>query len=124
ALLADGVAPGEIYSTLASEAGLARAFAKLASLGSSLTWYDRDGEAPERIRDGEAAFATALNGQLYDPKQTGPAPGVIWDRQLYEFDAFGIPAGDPKKETALDFIRFATGSKPAAGVASLYPVGP
>lgn len=49
---------------------------------------------------------------------------MIWDRQLYEFDAFGIPANDPKKDTALDFIRFATGSKPTAAVASLYPVGP
>jgi putative spermidine/putrescine transport system substrate-binding protein len=124
ALLADGVAPAEVYPMLASEAGLARAFAKLSSLGSSLTWYDTDGEAPERIRNGEAAFATALNGQLYDPKQTASSLGVIWDRQLYEFDAFGIPAGDPKKEMALNFIRFATGSKSVAGVASLYPVGP
>jgi len=123
ALLADGVAPADVYPTLASEAGLARAFAKLSNLGSSLTWYDRDGEAPERVRDGDAAFATALNGQLYDPKLTANALSVIWDRQLYEFDAFGIPAGDPKKDMALKFIRFATGSKPAAGVASLYPVG-
>jgi putative spermidine/putrescine transport system substrate-binding protein len=124
ALLADGVAPADVYPMLASEAGLTRAFAKLASLGPSLTWYDQDSEAPARIGDGEAAFATALNGQLYDPK-TGPSPlGVIWDRQLYEFDAFGIPAGDPKKDTALNFIRFATGSKPLAGVASLFPVGP
>jgi putative spermidine/putrescine transport system substrate-binding protein len=123
ALLADGVAPAEVYPMLATEAGLTRAFAELASLGPNLTWYDRDGEAPERIRDGEAAFATALNGQLYDPKQTSPL-GVIWDKQLYEFDAFGIPAGDPTKDTALNFIRFATGSAPVAGVASLYPVGP
>jgi putative spermidine/putrescine transport system substrate-binding protein len=124
ALLADGVAPADVYPMLASDAGLARAFAKLASLGPSLTWYDRDGEALERVRDGKAAFATALNGQLYDPKRTGAVPGAIWDKQLYEFDAFGIPASDPKKETALDFIRFATGSKPLADVASLFPVGP
>jgi len=122
ALLADGVAPKDVYPMLDTEAGLARAFAKLSNLNP--TWYDKDGEAPERIRDGEAAFATALNGQLYDPKQTASPPGVIWDRQLYEFDAFGIPAGDPKKDMALDFIRFATGSKPLAGVASLMPLGP
>ena len=124
ALLADGVAPQNVYPTLSTDAGLTRAFAKLSSLGSNLTWYDRDGEAPTRIRDGEAAFATALNGQLCDPKQVASPLGVIWDRQLYEFDAFGIPTGDPKKDVALNFIRFATGSKPVAGVASLYPVGP
>ena len=40
ALLADGVAPNDVYPMLASDAGMARAFAKLASLGRSLTWYD------------------------------------------------------------------------------------
>ncbi len=124
ALLADGVAPGDVYPMLASETGLTRAFAKLSSLGPSLTWYDKDGEAPARIRDGAAAFATALNSQLYDPKQGISRLGVIWDRQLYEFDAFGIPAGDPKKDMALAYIRFATGSKALAGVASLQPFGP
>jgi putative spermidine/putrescine transport system substrate-binding protein len=124
ALLADAVAPKDVYPMLATEAGLTRALAKLSSLGPSLSWFDRDSEALTRIRNGEAAFATALNGQLYNPKQVASPLGVVWDRQLYEFDAFGIPAGDPKKDAALDFIRFATGAKPLADVASLYPVGP
>jgi putative spermidine/putrescine transport system substrate-binding protein len=49
---------------------------------------------------------------------------VIWDRQLYEFDAFGIPLGDSQKNAALDYIRFATGSRPLAAVASWVPYGP
>jgi putative spermidine/putrescine transport system substrate-binding protein len=126
ALLADGVSPGEVYATLATDAGITRALAKIASLGPNLTWYDKDSEALARIRDGEAAFATALNGQLYDPKASSDQikPGVIWDRQLYELDAFGIPAGNPRKEMALDFIRYATGSKATAAVSSLQPFGP
>ena len=65
-------------------------------------------------------FAGNLNGDIFD----GRIANVIWDRQLYEFDAFVIPAGDPKKDMALDFIRFATGSAPLAAVADWVPYGP
>ncbi len=124
ALLADGVAPGEVYATLATDAGVTRALNKIASLGPSLSWYDKDSESVSRIRDGEAVLATAPNRVLYDPKSVGQPLGVIWDRQLYEFDAFGIPAGNPRKEMALDFIRYATGSKALAAVSSLQSFGP
>ena len=102
-----------------------RAFEKLSSLGPNLTWYDRDSEAPRLVCEGQAAFATAFNSVLYDPKEPNAKKlGAIWDRQLYEFDAFAIPAGNPRKEMAMDYIRFATGSAPLAGVANLQPLGP
>jgi putative spermidine/putrescine transport system substrate-binding protein len=50
--------------------------------------------------------------------------GVIWDRQLYEFDVFGIPKGDPKRNMAMDFIRFATQAENLAAVAGWVPYGP
>ena len=124
ALLADGVAPRDVYPTLSTGPGLARALHKLDSLGASRVWYIADGEAPDLIKSGGAVFATALNGQFYDAALKGAAPGVIWDRQLYEFDAFAIPAGNANKALALDYIRFATGSQPLAGVANWVPYGP
>jgi putative spermidine/putrescine transport system substrate-binding protein len=125
ALLADGVAPRDVYSILSTSAGLARALHKLDSLGASRIWYAADSEASALIKSGGAAFATALNGQLYDAAQKdGAAPGVIWDRQLYEFDAFAIPLGNPNKTLALDCIRFATGTQALAGVADWVPYGP
>ena len=64
-----------------------------------------------------------LNGDIFDA--TAPRlSGVIWDRQLYEFDVFGVPKGDPKKDMAMDFIRYATGSLPLArrgGLGALRP---
>jgi putative spermidine/putrescine transport system substrate-binding protein len=61
---------------------------------------------------------------LAEAAQHGFAPNIIWDRQLYEFDAFGIPLNDPKKDTAMDYIRFATGTRALADVASWVPYGP
>ena len=124
ALLADGVAPKDVYSTLSTDLGMAQALHKLDSLNPDLVWYDKDSEPLALIRAHRAAFATALNGQLYDASQQGAAPGAIWDHQLYELDVFGIPAGNPRKSTALDYIRFATGAGPLAGVASWVPYGP
>jgi putative spermidine/putrescine transport system substrate-binding protein len=125
ALLADGVAPNNIYVQLATEDGLTRAFEKLSSLGPNLTWYDRDSDAARLVRGGETAFATAFNSVLYNPKQPNAKPlGAIWDNQLYEFDAFAITAGNPRKELAMAYIHFATGSAPLAGVANLQPLGP
>jgi putative spermidine/putrescine transport system substrate-binding protein len=124
ALLADSVAPGDIYKTLATPAGLARAFAKLDSIRAAIVWTDSAAEGLNLVRSGQAAFATTLNGAIFDASRHGFHPGVIWDRQLYEFDAFGVPKGDPRKNRAMDFIRFATGSAPLAGVASWVPLGP
>jgi putative spermidine/putrescine transport system substrate-binding protein len=128
ALLADGVAPDAVYTTLATAPGLARALHKLAGLGANLVWYDRDSEALGLIRSGGAVFATALNGVMFDIVQPGAVNsgplGEIWDHQLYELDVFGIPAGNPNKDKGLDYIRFATGSAALAGVADWQPYGP
>jgi putative spermidine/putrescine transport system substrate-binding protein len=120
ALLADGVAPGEIYKTLETPEGLDRAFAKLAALRP--IWAHDSADAIGWVRNGQAIMATALNGDVQSQKDF--TPGVIWDHQLYEMDVFGIPKGDPKKERALDFIAYATGSTPLAGVANWTGLGP
>jgi putative spermidine/putrescine transport system substrate-binding protein len=122
ALLADGVAPGDVYRTLETSEGLDRAFAKLKALNP--IWAHDSVGAIDWVKNGQAVMATALNGDVYDSSRKDFAPGIIWDHQLYELDVFGIPAGDPNKTLALDFIRFATGSAPLAGVASWVPYGP
>lgn len=124
ALLADGVAPGEVYRMLETAEGLARAFAKLDTIRDVVVWTDSAKENLERVRTGQAVFATALNGDVHDAALHGFKPGVIWDRQMYEMDVFGIPKGTPKKEMALDFLRDATTSQRLAGVASWVPYGP
>lgn len=124
ALLADGMAPADIYDALLTPVGIGRALAKLATLKGSLVWWTNSADAVAMLNDGRAAFATTLDGDIYDAAQHRHAVGVIWDRQLYELDVFGVPRGDPRKDAAMDFIRFATGSPALAGVASWVPYGP
>jgi len=120
ALLADGVQPGEIYEVLNMPEGLDRAFAKLKTLHP--IWAHDSADALRWVKNGQAIMATALNGDVQTQKDF--MPGVIWDHQLYEMDVFAIPAGNPNKEQALDFIAFATGSSALAGVANWVGFGP
>lgn len=122
ALLADGVAPGDVYKTLSTPEGLDRAFARLKALNP--IWAHDGTDALRWVKNGQAAMAMALNGEVYDMAQKEYAARIVWDHALYEFDVFGIPSGDPKKKRALDFIAFATGSKPLADVARWVPYGP
>jgi putative spermidine/putrescine transport system substrate-binding protein len=121
ALLADGVAPGEVYRVLSTPQGQDRAFAKLAALKP--IWAHDSRDALNWVKNGQAVMATALNGDVFDARQDF-RPAVIWDRQLYELDVFAIPKGDPRKDRAMDFIRFATGSGPLARTASWLAYGP
>lgn len=124
ALLADGVAPDGVYRVLSTPQGIARAFAKLDTIRASLVWWVRAGEPAEMLEDGRAAFATILNGDAYEAANQRRSLGVIWDRQLYELDVFGIPKGDPKREMAMDFVRFATSAASLARVSGWVPYGP
>lgn len=122
ALLADGVAPKDIYETLSTNAGVARAFRKLDTIKPVLIWWHSPGEPAQLIQSGKAVFATALSGDVFEARAA--LPGIVWDRQLYEFDVFGVPRGDPKKDMAFAFIRWATGSKPLASAADWVALGP
>jgi putative spermidine/putrescine transport system substrate-binding protein len=124
ALLADGVKPPNVYPLLSTPAGIARAFAKLSTLRGSIVWWTRSSEPVEMLADGRAAIATSLNGRTFDAATHGQKIGVIWDRQLYELDAFGVPRGNPRRARAMDFIRYATGTTPLAQVAQWVPYGP
>ena len=124
ALLADGVKPADVYNVLSTPEGVTRALAKLQTIRPSIVWWTRSDDAVAMLEDGRAAFAAVLNGDVFDAAMRHKPVGVIWDRQLYELDVFGIPKGDPKKARAMDFVRFATGSGPLAHVAGWVPYGP
>ena len=124
ALLADGVASQDVYPTLSTAAGVSRALAKLAQIRSAIVWWESPSDALAMLANGRASMTTALNGDAYNAQIHGRNVGVIWDNQLDELDVFGIPRNDPRRDLAMDFIRFATSSKPLARVADWLPYGP
>jgi putative spermidine/putrescine transport system substrate-binding protein len=116
------VAPQDVYKTLETEAGVARAFQKLDTLKPGLIWWRAAGEPALLVQSGQAAFSTVLNGDIFEAR--ADMPGVIWDRQLYEFDVFGVPKGNPNKAMAMEFIRYATSARPLSRMANRIAYGP
>jgi putative spermidine/putrescine transport system substrate-binding protein len=120
ALLADGVKPADIYRTLETPEGLARAFAKLVSIRP--IWSIDAVGAMRWVTNGQAVMTAALNTDVTDNPEF--PLGIIWDHQVYVLNVFAIPFANPNKALAMDFIRFATGSEPLGALASRVPLGP
>ncbi len=117
ALMADGVAPADVYKVLATPEGQQRAFDKLATIKDDIVWFDSWSQAPQLLNDGGAVLVQAANGRFYDAIRQENKPFVIvWSGHVYDLDAWAIVKGSKKKDLAMKFIAFATGSKPLAGM--------
>lgn len=125
ALMADGVAPGDVYATLETPEGLDRAFAMLDKIKGQTVWWEAGAQPPQLLADGEVAMTTAYNGRLFSAVVTEGKPfEVVWDGQVYEYELFGIPKGAPNKDEAMEYIKFATGTQRLADQTKWISYGP
>lgn len=127
ALLADGVAAKDVYAQLSTPQGVTRALNKLQSIRGEIVWYKGASEATAMLDDGRASMALLPNWAVFDADNDPAAHfklQIIWDRQLYEMEAFGLPKGNPKAAKAFDFVRFATSAANLGRMASWIPYGP
>lgn len=125
ALLADGVPREEVYSTLETEEGLERAFAKLDTIKSQVIWWEAGAQPPQLLADGQVVMASAYNGRIHDAQVKEKQPfKIIWDGQMYDMDVWTIPKGTAKKEEAFKFLKFATQSAVLADQSKYIAYGP
>lgn len=124
ALLASGVKPGDVYATLSTPAGVERALAKLDTLRPHIVWWSKSGQPLKLLTGGRVTMTTLPASALFDAAVAKQAVGAIWDGQAYQMDVFAIARGNPKKPMAMEFLHFATGTKPLAAVAGWVPYGP
>lgn len=125
ALMADGVAPDQVYATLETADGQARAFSVLDRIKSHIVWWET-GSEPAALLGSDAVVMTSVwNGRMYRPiVEDGKAFTILWDGQIWDIDSWGIPKGSYNLDKALDFISFSTGSKPLAEQTKYISYGP
>ena len=117
ALLADGVAPDEVYDVLATDEGQAQAFAKLDTIKDDIVWYDSWSQAPVLLNDGGAQMVQSANGRIFAAIKEENAPfTMVWDSHVYDLDVWSVMKGTDKRDTALEFIQFATQTVPLSGM--------
>jgi len=110
ALMADGVAPKDVYKVLATPAGVDRAFKKLDQLKPNIQWWEAGAQPPQYLASGDVVMSSAYNGRIAAAQKEGKNLKVVWNGGMYDFDSWAIPKGSPNKDAAYKFIAFA--SKP------------
>lgn len=125
ALMADGVDPAEVYTTLATPDGLTRALKKLDQIKTAIVWSDKPSGPVAQVGKGDAAIGVGFNGRAFNAIVASRQPvAVIWDGQVFDIDYWAIPKGSKNANAAKEFIRFATAPERLAAQTRFLPYGP
>jgi putative spermidine/putrescine transport system substrate-binding protein len=124
ALLADGVAPADVYPTLATEAGVERAFRKLDQIKSNTIWWEAAGQPSVQLAAGNIVMSSAYT-LWFDPAQPQNQHfKIAWDGSLYDVDSWAVPKGSPRLAQAVRFIAFASAPEHQKVLSERLPYGP
>ncbi len=124
ALLADGVAPSDIYKVLSTEAGIERAFKKLDELKPHLQWWEAGAQPPQLLAAGDVVMTSAYNGRISGAIKEGRNFKIVWNGQLYALDSWVVVKGSPNIDQAYEFIKFASQPRNQAVLSVAMPYGP
>ena len=99
ALLADGVAPENLYPL-----DLDRAFAKLDTIKDQIVWWGGGAQSQQLIASGETPIGMFWDIRLWPLQASGLPVQIQWEQNLASADVLVIPKGAPNKDTAMKFI--------------------
>ncbi|CAG4898250.1 ABC transporter substrate-binding protein [Paraburkholderia gardini] len=124
ALMADGVAPKDVYKVLATKAGQDRAFKKLDELKPNIQWWEAGAQPPQFLVAGDVVMTTAYNGRIDAAQREGKNLKVVWNGSIYDLDYWAIPKGSPNRDLAEKYIAYTVSSKPQQEYAKHIAYGP
>jgi putative spermidine/putrescine transport system substrate-binding protein len=107
ALMADGVAPADVYKTLSSSDGADRAFRKLDQLKPYIVWWSNEAEAAHILASGDVLMTSAPSGQIamlgeHEHKNFG----LQFTGSLFGLESWAIVKGSPSLRIAQQFLYF------------------
>jgi putative spermidine/putrescine transport system substrate-binding protein len=107
ALMADGVAPGDVYKTLATSDGVDRAFRKLDQLKPYIVWWSSNAEAAKILASGDVLMTSAPSGPVAAlADQQHRNFGLQFSGGLFEMQSWAITKGSRLVRTAEQFLYF------------------
>jgi putative spermidine/putrescine transport system substrate-binding protein len=111
ALLADGVAKGDVYKVLRTPEGVERAFKKLDQLKPNVVWWESGAQPLALLASGEVAMTSVYNGRVAGINKTEKKNfKFVFNGGIYALDSWVVLKGAENKDAAFDFIAFT--SKP------------
>jgi putative spermidine/putrescine transport system substrate-binding protein len=102
ALMADGVAPADLYPL-----DVDRAFAKLDQIKDQITvWWTGGAQTSQLLQSGEVDLISGWNARLQSAIDSGAPAEIVWSQGLYSIEGWGLPKGGPKADAARQFVAF------------------
>jgi putative spermidine/putrescine transport system substrate-binding protein len=125
ALLADGVAPGDIYRTLRTPDGLDRAFRKLDQIKPYLVWWDKPEQPAQMLSAGKVLLTSSPTATML---LAGAAAhrhfGVQWSGSLMQTYFWAMPQHAPQPANSMLALLIATDPARLAELATATGLGP
>lgn len=105
ALLADGVAPGDVYKTLASSDGVDRAFRKLDQLKPYIVWWQTSADAAKILGSGDVLMTTTPSDVIAMANRADKRNfGVQFNASLYDPRSWAVMKGTQNLREAQQFL--------------------
>ncbi len=127
ALMADGVAPADVYRTLSSSDGLDRAFRKLDQLKPYIVWWNTPSEAVQIIESGAVLMTSAPDGEIAVADQAGHRSfDTQWAQSLGMNLGWAMPRETTPEQRALAqrLLRFLTDPAHRSAFLTAYAAAP
>jgi len=122
ALLADGVAPADVYKTLRTEDGVQRAFRKLDQLKPYVVWWKTPGDAARILASGEVLLTSAPNGVITAAARAENRHfGIQWTGSLDAIESWAVLKATPRLDAAYNFLNFVGDPQREAQLFALIP---
>lgn len=120
ALLADGVAPSQLYPL-----DVDRAFRALDRIRKDVgVWWTSGAQTSQLLKSGEVAMCPTWNARAQIVTDEGGPVAIMWNQFLYTSEGWIIPKGSPKAQLCREFIKFTMSPDRQAAFTKALAYGP
>lgn len=119
ALLADGVAPENLYPL-----DVNRALRTWDRIRSNLIYWETGAQQTQMAESGEADMVFGWSGRIYEANKNGAHYVPVWNQAFSVYDVFAVVKNSPNTNAAMAFINYALGAKQQAKMSELTSYSP
>lgn len=119
ALLADGVAPEDLYPL-----DVDRAVAKLNTIRDHIIFWSSGAQAQQLLETGEAAMGIVWTSRARGAAEAGAPVEVVWNQAFETYESLVVPTGTKNPAAAMAFINFYIGVDQQTAFAQANGSGP
>jgi putative spermidine/putrescine transport system substrate-binding protein len=119
ALLADGVAPANLYPL-----DVPRALKKMSSIRDKILFYDTNAQGEQFLRSGQCSMGVLPDGRAMNVRDNGGPVTLQYNTCIISWTTMVIPKGAPNAAAAQKFLGYILTPEAQAAISMAYPYGP